>query len=137
MHATRHAKTLIQMILVWFGFWVLGLPDYYQQYPTAAVAAAAVLLSVLISLVCLAILVRTRPEQRTNKALWLSVYYTVPFVVLDTLYCGIYLGHGSAYLWKYWYLTVFYVSPWLTLLPTAALLRSRPQPARSSQFGGA
>ncbi len=113
------------MVLVWFGFWLLGLPDYYQQYSPAAVGAATVLLSALISLVCLAILLRTRPERRANKALWLSVYYTVPFALLDTLYCGIYLGHGASYLWKYWYLTVFYVSPWVTLLPTATLLRNR------------
>lgn len=125
MNPSRHFKTLAQMVLIWFGFWLLGLPEYYQQYPTAVVGAAAVLLSVAISLVCLAVLVRAQPERRMNKALWLSIYYTVPFAVLDTLYCGIYLGHGSAYLWKYWYLTVFYVSPWLTLMPTAALLRGR------------
>jgi hypothetical protein len=133
MHASKHVKTLIQMVLIWFGFWVLGLPDYYQQYSTAAIGVAAVMLSVVISLVCLAILVRTRPERRTSKALWLSIYYTVPFAVLDTLYCGIYLGHGASYLWKYWYLTVFYVSPWLTLFPTAALLRHRPQPTRAER----
>ena len=133
MHARTHAKTLIQMVLVWFGFWLLGLPDYYQQYATAAVGAAAVLLSVLVSLVCLAMLVRTHPERRTKQALWLSVYYTVPFAVLDALYCGLYLGHGPSYLSKYWYLTVFYISPWLTLLPTAALLRDRPQPARTAK----
>jgi len=133
LNASSHAKMLIQMVLVWLGFWILGLPDYYQQYATAAIGAASAVLSVLISLACLAILVRTRPERRTNKALWLSVYFTVPFAVLDTLYCGIYLGHGLTYLWKYWYLTVFYVTPWLTLLPTAALLRNWPQPARSAQ----
>lgn len=43
-------KTLIQMVLIWFCFWVLGLPDYYQQYPSAAIGIATVLLSVLISL---------------------------------------------------------------------------------------
>jgi hypothetical protein len=133
LNPSSHIKTLIQMVLVWFGFWVLGFPDYYQQYPTAAIGAVAVVLSVLISLACLAVLVRTRPERRTSKALWLSVYYTVPFAVLDTLYCGTYLGHGSSYLSKYWYLTVFYVSPWLTLLPTAALLRNWQQPRSSSQ----
>lgn len=125
MSAISHLKTLAQMILIWLAFWLLGLPGYYQQYPTAAIGVAAVLLSVLISLMCVFILVRTRPERRNSKALWLSFYYTVPFAVLDTLYCGIYLGHGSAYLWKYWYLTVFYISPWLTLLPTAVLLRDR------------
>jgi hypothetical protein len=123
LRASSHLKTLVQAILAWFGFWVLGLPDYYQQYPTAAVGVAMVLLSVVVSLLCLALLAHTRPERRMSKAFWLSFYFTVPFAVLDILYCGLYLGHGVAFLWKYWYLTVFYVSPWLTLLPTAVLLR--------------
>lgn len=133
MPLRSHLKTLGQMVLIWFVFWVLGLPHYYQQYPTAAVGFAAVLLSVAISLVCTAVLVRTREERRVRKAIWLSVYYTIPFAVLDTLYCGVYLGHGSSYLWKYWYLTVFYLSPWLTLLPTAALLRGFGQSRRSQE----
>jgi Ca2+/Na+ antiporter len=133
LNASQHAKTLVQMVLVWLAFWLLGLPDYYQQYSPAVVGSAAVLLSVVISLVCFSILVRTRPERRVSKALWLSIYYTVPFAVLDTLYCGIYLGHGASYLWKYWYLTVFYVSPWITLLPVAALLRNGARPFSPSQ----
>jgi hypothetical protein len=53
--------------------------------------------------------------------------FSLPFAVLDTLYCGVYLGHGADYLWKFWYLTVFYVSPWMTLLPTELLLRRSAQ----------
>lgn len=77
------------------------------------------MLSVLISLVALLLLARVRPDRRETLALWLSVYYTLPFAVLDTLYCGLFLRHGWAYLQQYWYLTVFYVTPWLTFLPTA------------------
>jgi hypothetical protein len=108
---------------VWFGFWLLGLPDYYQQYSAAAVGIGVVILSVATSLLCLLVLLRVSPKRRFVVAFWLSFYFTIPFAVLDTWYCGIYLGHGSSYLWVYWYLTVFYVSPWLTFLPTAALLQ--------------
>ena len=52
------------------------------------------------------------------------MYYTLPFALLDTLYCGIYLGHGAHYLTQYWYLSVFYVTPWLTFMPTEYLLRN-------------
>lgn len=125
MRLQSHLKILVQAVLAWFGFWVLGLPDYYQQYSHAAVGIGSVLLSVATSLLCLLILLRLPPERRFKVAFWLSLYFTLPFAVLDSWYCGVYLGHGSSYLWTYWYLTVFYVSPWFTLLPTAALLQQR------------
>jgi hypothetical protein len=123
MRPRTHIKTLVQAVLAWFGFWLLGLPDYYQQYSAAAVGIGSVLLSVAISLLFLFVLLRVAPARRFSVAFWLSVYYTLPFAILDTLYCGVYLGHGPSYLWTYWYLTVFYFSPWFTLLPTAALLQ--------------
>jgi hypothetical protein len=46
----------------------------------------------------------------------------VPFAIYDWLYCGIHLGHGADYVWTYWYLSVFYLSIWLTFLPVAWLL---------------
>lgn len=135
MRPRAHLKLLVQSVLAWFGFWLLGLPDYYQQYSAAAVGMGCVILSVATSLLCLWVLLRTPPSRRSAVAFWLSVYFTVPFAVLDTWYCGVYLGHGSAYLWEYWYLTVFYVSPWLTLLPTAALLQ-RHGPAGQTKRAG-
>lgn len=123
MRWAAHVRLLVMSTLAWIGFWVVGLPDYYQQYPAEGMGIACVLLSVLISLLCLAMLLPLRAERRMRHALWLSVYFTVPFAVYDTLYCGVYLGHGWSYLWSYWYLTAFYVSPWLTLVPTAMLLR--------------
>jgi hypothetical protein len=123
MRLQNHFKLLAQTVLAWLGFWLLGLPEYYQQYSAAAVGIGIVILSVATSLLCLLILLRVSPKRRFVVAFWLSFYFTVPFALLDTWYCGIYLGHGSSYLWTYWYLTVFYVSPWLTLLPTAALLQ--------------
>ena len=123
MRLRTHIKILAQAVLIWFGFWLLGLPDYFQQYSPAAVGIGSVLLSVALTLLALLVLLRISPERRFTFAFWLSFYYTVPFAVLDVLYCGIYLRHGASYLWTYWYLSVFYISPWLTFFPTAALLQ--------------
>jgi hypothetical protein len=122
MPIKNHLKLLVQGVVVWAMFWVIGLPDYYQQYSTAAVGVGCTLLSVVISLFALYVLMRGRPQTRMSRAIWISVYYTVPFAILDTLYCGLYLGNGWSYLGKYWYLTVFYFSPWVTFPPTAWLL---------------
>lgn len=123
MNTRQHLGLLVQVIALWAGFWVLGLPAYYQQYSTEALGVASVLLSVLISLAAIYLLARVPPQARMRRAFWLSFYYTVPFAILDSLYCGMYLGHGPVYLLQYWYLTVFYVSPWLTFMPTVLLLR--------------
>ena len=122
MRPAQHVKLLLQAVAVWGAFWVFGLPDYYQQYSATAIGVACVLLSVAISLGAVLVLLQVRPESRASRAFWISFYYTVPLAVLDTWYCGIYLGHGASYLVKYWYLSVFYVTPWLTFPPTAWLL---------------
>ncbi len=123
MTLRKHVILLLQAIAVWFGFWIVGLPDYYQQYSTVTMAVASVFLSVATSLAAILVLRVGRNETRMRRAFWFSFYYTVPFATLDWLYCGWYLGIGPQFLGKYWYLTVFYITPWLTFLPTAALLR--------------
>ncbi len=123
MTAKKHLSLLIQSVVIWALFWLAGLPDYYQQYSAAAIGVACTILSVLISLAAIRILQRSRPENRRARAFWCSVYYTATFALLDSLYCGVYLGYGSQYLWQYWYLTVFYVTPWLTFMPTEYLMR--------------
>lgn len=123
MSGRQHGVVLLQAIAVWAAFWVAGLPYYYQQYSTVTLAIGCTVLSVLISLAAIVMLRRSRSAaRRRERALWLSLYYTVPFALLDWLYCGWYLGHGAGYLASYWYLTVFYVTPWLTFWPTAVLL---------------
>lgn len=122
MNLQRHLRIFAQAVVVWFLFWLLGLPDYYQQYSQLSLAIGSILLSVAISLVAVFGLLRGRASTRMPRALWISFYYTVPLAILDTLYCGIYLGHGAAYLEKFWYLAIFYLTPWLTFPPTAALL---------------
>ena len=122
---TMNGTGLAAVCLAWLGFWLLGLPDYYQQYSHTAVAVGCVLLSVLISLAALFVLLRLRPERRPRYAFWIALYYTVPFALLDAAYCGAYLGHGVAYLWRYWYLSVFYLTPWLTLPLLASRDRRR------------
>jgi hypothetical protein len=118
----NHLRYTLVMVATWCVFWLIGLPHYYQQYPTAALAVVSVLLQLALCLLAIVLLARGRPERRRARAWWLAFYAVVPFALLDTLYCGLYLGRGGAYLVEYWYLTVFYLTPWLTFPPTAALL---------------
>ncbi|MGH8105500.1 MAG: hypothetical protein ACREO1_01525 [Arenimonas sp.] len=127
MTAKKHLVLFLQASLVWAAFWLAGLPYYFQQYSQLFLATGSILLSVLISLAAIFVLLHARVETRMSRAFWLSLYYTLPFAVYDTLYCGVYLGHGADYLYSYWYLTIFYITPWLTFMPTAYLLGTRKQ----------
>jgi hypothetical protein len=118
-----HLMLLAQTSALWAVLWAVGLPSYYQQYSPALLGVASVFLATGLSLLALWLLVRVPRERQMQRALWMSVYFTVPFALLDTCYCGIYLGHGVGFLIKYWYLSCFYVAPWFTLVPTAMILR--------------
>lgn len=122
MPLRHHVILLIQAIVVWALFWLAGWPDYFQQYSPVFLGVGSVLLSVGFSLIAVAVLLPRTPERRRQRAFWIALYFTVPFAILDTLYCGVYLGHGVGYLYSYWYLSVFYLTPWLTFPPTAWLL---------------
>lgn len=122
MNARKHIALLLQASIVWLLFWLVGLPDYYQQYSPTTLGILNTLLSLVFCLFALVMLLRTRAERRMSRAFWLSFYYSVPFAIYDWLYCSVYLGHGPGYLLSYWYLTVYYFSLWLTFLPIAYLL---------------
>jgi hypothetical protein len=123
MTPRKHFSLFISAVCVWAGFWLVGLPSYYQQYSVVTMAVATNLLSVATALAAVFVLRRGRAETRLARAFWLCFYYTVPFAALDALYCGVYLGQGPSFLFKYWYLSIFYITPWLTFIPTALLLR--------------
>jgi hypothetical protein len=126
MSARKHIALLSQASAVWIVFWLIGLPDYFRQYSPVVMGVLCTLLSLAICLYALWVLLPRSPQRRVRLAYWLSFYYSVPFALYDWLYCGVYLGHGAGYPVIYWYLSVFYVSVWLTFLPVAFLLNRRP-----------
>jgi hypothetical protein len=59
------------------------------------------------------VLGRVPSRQRMQVALWIAFYFTVPLGVYDYVYCGLLLGFGVQFLVDFWYLTVYYVIPWV------------------------
>ncbi|MGB5340873.1 MAG: hypothetical protein WBP67_02170 [Thermoanaerobaculia bacterium] len=116
-----HIGIFLIATVVWAGFWIAGLPYYYQQYSRLFMIWFDSLVLIPIAAIAYLVLRRLRPEKRLATACWLAFYFTVPLAVYDWLYCGLYLGHGVQFIQKYWYLTVYYAIPWI-LLPIMALL---------------
>lgn len=126
MRARTHGKLALAATLAWVAFWVLGLPSYYRQYSPVAMAWFVSLLAPPLAGLCVLVLRRVAPERRMRHALWTAFWFSVPLALYDGLYCGLYLGHGARFLSLYWYLTVYYLFPWLALPAAAALLGTRP-----------
>lgn len=112
--------------VVWAGFWIVGLPSYYQQYSSLQMVWFCALLLIPIAAIAYLVLRRIRAERRLTIALWLAFYFTVPLAIYDWLYCGLYLGHGVQFLSRFWFLTVYYAIPWALLPLTARLLNRLP-----------
>src|SRR4051812_4430007 len=127
MRTSGHLRLVALAVLVWAVFWIGGLPQYYQQYSFTTLLIFSVLLAPLIAFAGFKVIGRVRAERRAQLGLWLSFYFTVPFAILDYLYCGLFLGHGWEFLRRFWYLTVYYVIPWFIFVPIGLwLARSRP-----------
>ena len=132
MSRRRHLRLFAAATGAWLAFWVIGLPSYYQQYsPTFMAWFDAVLLVAIIPLL-VRVLHRAPDSRRMSAALWIAFYFTVPLAVYDWLYCGAYLGNGKAFLWRYWYVTVYYAIPWI-VVPGVAVLVNRRSNVRQGQ----
>lgn len=111
----------------WVVFWVMGLPSYYQQYSTFFMVVFDALALPVLTVFFLRSLRRSPPGRRLALSLWMAFYFTVPIAFYDWLYCGVYLGHGMGFLGLYWYLSIYYIIPWLHL-PACAAYISRKHP---------
>ena len=125
MSPAGHLRLLTMGTLTWVAFWAAGLPSYYQQYSVASMLAFELALLVAIIALLPRLFRPLSPDRRLRAAVWMSLYFTVPLAFYDWLYCGVHLGHGWAFLWRYWYLTVYYVVPWIVLPAVAARINRR------------
>jgi hypothetical protein len=134
MRRRSHIRLFLIATSVWAGFLVGGLPAYYQQYSTTTMVIFDLVVLVPITGVVYFVLRGVRGGRRLQVSAWIAFYFTVPLAIYDWLYCGVYLGHGMQFLTNFWYLSIYYVIPWV-LLPTVALMLDR-RSARASVMGG-
>lgn len=124
MRLDRHLKILGIVTGVWAIFWLMGLPAYYRQYSVISMVVFDAVILVLLGLVSYWVLKGSPVRKRLRLSLWLAFYITVPLFIYDYLYCAVYLGYGLSFLYRCWYLSVYYLIPWL-LCPGMALWLTR------------
>ena len=117
MKLRKHFQLLIIVTAAWFLFWVAGLPDYYQQYSTAFMIVFDVLVLPPIWFLIYRRAKKARQGRALKVSLWWAFYISIPLFIYDLVYCSLYLGHGATFLTKYWYLTAYYILPWIIFPP--------------------
>lgn len=125
MSLKNHIKLLAMVTVAWVLFWVAGLPDYYQQYATVTMVVFDLAILPPIWLIIYRSVQKARPGRAVAVSWWWAFYIAFLLFLYDLLYVGLFLGHGMSFLWKYWYLTVYYVLPWLVFPPTGRLIEKR------------
>ncbi|MBM3125319.1 MAG: hypothetical protein FJZ87_09635 [Chloroflexi bacterium] len=116
MTLRKHLRLLVIVTAVWLLFFVAGAPDYYQQYSTQSMIIFDLAVLPLLWWVCYLSIKKSRNPMASS--FWLAFYFVVPLFFYDLIYIGVYLGYGFDFIWKFWYLSVYYLLPWMILPPT-------------------
>jgi hypothetical protein len=127
MNLRKHLRLLVIVTAAWILFFIAGLPDYYQQYSMTAMLVFDIV--VLLPLWYIGYQSIRKSRNRNASSLWLSFYFVIPLFLYDYLYCGIYLGYGIEFILKFWYLTIYYILPWLIFPLTGWWLDHQKQKA--------
>jgi hypothetical protein len=122
MNIQKHLKFLGIVSVAWFLFWIAGLPDYYQQYSAKSMLVFDLAVLPSIWFLVYRYVKRSGPGQGLESSVWWAFYISVPLFIYDLVYCGWYLGHSVFFLTKYWYLTVYYILPWILFPPMGLLI---------------
>ncbi|KAA3661562.1 MAG: hypothetical protein DWQ10_04245 [Calditrichaeota bacterium] len=125
MRLKNHFRILIIASIVWFFFLILGFPDYYLQYSTKTMIWFDILLLIPFSIIIWHLLKNVKKTKRMKVSLWYSFYFTVPLAIYDYLYCGLYLGYGFSFVYKFWFLSIYYLILWIQFPAVALILNKR------------
>ena len=114
MRSKKHAQLLLYSFVTWLSFYLLGLPQYYQQwYLWAKIVIVFVVTGLYFPVTAYTLRSFWNDGRHLANSCWLTLYLTLPLFVYDYLLLACYKGLGIGFVVPYWYLTFFYFSFWL------------------------
>ena len=113
MRIEKHLRLLVIVTIAWIIFLLAGYLDYYKQYHTEFMIVFDFIILPPICYVIYKSVKNAKLGKRLSISIWWSFYITVPLFIYDFIYCGLYLGYGLKFITLYWYLSVYYIIPWL------------------------
>lgn len=123
MKPKNHIRLFILVSIAWGLFWVGGFPEYYQQYSTVFMVLFDLIILPPICFLVFRSVKKSKPGNTMRNYFWWAFYISVPLFIYDLLYCGLYLGNGINFLVKYWYISIYYILPWIIFLPMGWFLQ--------------
>lgn len=108
----------------WTLYFILGLPSNYFQTTSVWLILIGGVIFPTVALTAFGWRRCQRESARQPAHVWacaarIAFYMTVPLFGYDYLYLALHQRRGWSFLISHWYLTVFYVIPWL-LMPMVA-----------------
>ncbi len=114
MNLVKHLQLVAYSFITWLVFYLIGLPDYYQQWPLWAKIIILPVVTLLYFPVTRYTLKKYWNDDRhIVNSCWLAFYLTLPLFIYDYLLLAVYKGLGIRFVIPYWYLTFFYFSFWV------------------------
>lgn len=114
MTIKKHTQLLAYSFITWLSFYLLGLPEYYQQWYLWAKVAILLAVTALYFPVTRYTLKRYWHDgKHLANSCWLALYLTLPLFTYDYLLLAVYKDLGIRFVIPYWYLTFFYFSFWV------------------------
>lgn len=114
MNARKHFQLLAYSFVTWLSFYLLGLPEYYQQwYFWAKVAILFIVTAMYFPITKYTLERYWDGGKHVRNACWLAFYLTFFLFVYDYLLLAWYRGLGIGFVVPFWYLTFFYLSFWI------------------------
>ncbi|QFU75295.1 hypothetical protein EY643_06315 [Halioglobus maricola] len=116
MTTKKHLQLLAYSFFTWLTFYLIGLPEYYQQWWDWAKVLVVILATLVYFPVSRYTLCKFWDDGRhLANARWLALYLTLPLFVYDYLLLAVYKDLGIGFVVPYWYLTFFYFSFWVQI----------------------
>jgi hypothetical protein len=123
MTAREHLYLFYLATTCWTLFFLGGLwSDYFQTWPAwAAFVFIDVIPAAVLALLSVPIIRWMTPASPYKGAFWIAFYFTIPFFIYDFVYLGLHKKLGLSFIASHWYLSIFYLIPWLA---TFAVVRA-------------
>lgn len=108
-----HLSLLVMSFVTWGIFVLIGLPDYYQSWSFSAKVAICIAVTILYIPLTPFILNLMHNKEHLKNSLWLALYLTLPLFIYDCVFIILIGGDDLSFVFRYWYLSLFYFSFWI------------------------
>ena len=128
MKAAHHLHIFYLATTFWTLFFLGGLSsNYYQDWHWAlSLILILIIPTYLYYFFCTKLVNNLLAYMPKFKAaVWLALYFTAPFFIYDLIYLGYHQKLGLSFIRTHWYLSLFYLVPWLMIFPLSKEIQSR------------